>query len=238
MARFDRGNRPWGSRFSGGTRLRHHSSPPAAVSSKEQGPGEGDGSVQDGLVNMIGLQIGQAHVSTYFEDESDRLRATAEQAKEEVDQLNRLQTDRASLAFGSAMADINQSADEFEADLRKQRAEMEADEAEFSQWQRQMAVDRSRGHFFKNLYPAEDQSRQADGSPAPKGEAVLERDLAVEAPVSRTQLIMCSFLAGVLLMAVAADASSESPSWPQDVLYLCLSLGLAISAWRQRNPKA
>jgi hypothetical protein len=40
---------------------------------------DGDGSVQDGLVNMIGLQIGQAHVSTYFEDQSDRLRATAEQ---------------------------------------------------------------------------------------------------------------------------------------------------------------
>jgi hypothetical protein len=35
---------------------------------------------------------------------------------------------------------------------------LQADEAEFSSWQRQMAVDRSRGHFFKSLYPTEDPS--------------------------------------------------------------------------------
>ncbi len=46
-------------------------------------------------------------------------------------------------------------------------------------------------------------------------QALAERQLADEAPASRTHLIVCSFLAGVLVMAVAADASSASPSWPQ-----------------------
>ena len=31
----------------------------------------------------------------------------------------------------------------------------QADEADFLQWQRQMAVDRSRGHFFKGLYTSQ-----------------------------------------------------------------------------------
>ncbi len=39
-------------------------------------------------------------------------------------------------------------------------APRQADEADFLQWQRQMAVDRSRGHFFKGLYTAD-----ADGAP-------------------------------------------------------------------------
>lgn len=82
MARDDcsGGSTPWKGRAPR-VRLWRHCSPPAAVSSKDPGPDGGDGSVQDGLVNMIGLQIGQAHVSTYFEDESDRLRATAEQVR-------------------------------------------------------------------------------------------------------------------------------------------------------------
>lgn len=76
------GSAPWGA-VGPGVRLRQHCPPPAAaaVSSKDPGADDGDGSVQDGLVNMIGIQIGQAHVSTYFEDASDKLRATAEQVR-------------------------------------------------------------------------------------------------------------------------------------------------------------
>lgn len=218
------------------SRPSHHCVPHSAVRS-DSAMNDGDGSVQDGLVNMIGLQIGQAHVSTYFEDQSDRLRATAEQAKNDVDRLDQLQSDRASLAFGSALADINQSADELEADLREQRAEMEADEAEFSSWQRQMAVDRSRGHFFKSLYPTEDPSHVEGDSHARQSPVMSESRPAPEAAGSQGQLMVFSFLAGVLLMAVAADAASASPSWPQDTLYLCLGVSLAFSAWQQRRSK-
>ncbi len=38
----------------------------------------GDEKVQDTLVDMLGLQIGQQHVKGHFEDESERLRAAAE----------------------------------------------------------------------------------------------------------------------------------------------------------------
>lgn len=37
---------------------------------------------------------------------------------------------------------------------------MQADAAAFVQWQRQMAVDRSRGHFFKSLYTADVEQEQ------------------------------------------------------------------------------
>lgn len=40
----------------------------------------------------------------------------------------------------------------------------QADEADFLQWQRQMAVDRSRGHFFKGLYTSQ-ADQDAAGTP-------------------------------------------------------------------------
>lgn len=68
------------------------------------------------------------------------------------------------------------------------------------------------GHWLWVLVP--ERSRAGDV------QAVSERQLAPEQPASRTQLIVCSFLAGALLMAVAADASTSTPSWPQ--VPLCL----------------
>lgn len=42
-------------------------------------PGAGDERVQEILVDIIGVQIGQQHVKDYFDDESDKLRKTAEE---------------------------------------------------------------------------------------------------------------------------------------------------------------
>lgn len=45
----------------------------------------------------------------------------------------------------------------------------QADAAAFRQWQRQMAVDRSRGHFFKSLYQAEvEEEADEAGRPIPR----------------------------------------------------------------------
>ncbi len=41
----------------------------------------GDERVQDGLVDMLNVQIGQQHVKSFFEDESERLRRTAEEVR-------------------------------------------------------------------------------------------------------------------------------------------------------------
>lgn len=57
---------------------RRCSQPAAALASD---PDAGDERVQDNLVDMIHVQIGQQHVKSYFEDESDRLRRTAEEVK-------------------------------------------------------------------------------------------------------------------------------------------------------------
>ena len=38
---------------------------------------------------------------------------------------------------------------------------LQADQANFQEWQKQMAVDRSRGHFFKSLYQARSQTPTA-----------------------------------------------------------------------------
>ena len=44
-------------------------------------PGAGDERVQETLVDIIGVQIGQQHVKDYFDDESDKLRKTAEEVR-------------------------------------------------------------------------------------------------------------------------------------------------------------
>ncbi len=41
--------------------------------------GGGDERVQEGLVDMVSLQIGQQHVKDFFLDESEKLRRTAEE---------------------------------------------------------------------------------------------------------------------------------------------------------------
>ncbi len=50
----------------------------AAAGNRVDGNEPGDEKVQENLVDMLGLQIDQQHIKTYFEDESDKLRATAE----------------------------------------------------------------------------------------------------------------------------------------------------------------
>ena len=41
--------------------------------------GAGDEQVQETLVDIINVQIGQQHVRSYFDEESDKLRKTAEE---------------------------------------------------------------------------------------------------------------------------------------------------------------
>lgn len=57
-------------------RQRRSTKPTAALASDS---GAGNERVQDNLVDMIHVQIGQQHVKSYFEDESDRLRRTADE---------------------------------------------------------------------------------------------------------------------------------------------------------------
>lgn len=45
---------------------------------------------------------------------------------------------------------------------------LQEDAAAFQQWQRQMAVDRSRGHFFKSLYQAELDEEEDDAAGQPR----------------------------------------------------------------------
>lgn len=66
-------------------------------------------------------------------------------------------------------------------------------------------------------------------------QAFAETQLVPEGETGRAQLLGCAFLAGVLAMAVVADAAGASPSWGQDSLYLVLGLALGTAAWRQRG---
>eukprot|EP00891_Asterochloris_glomerata_P006899 jgi/Astpho2/6899/Aster-x1405 len=94
-------------------------------------PDSGDQDVQNRLVDVIRLQIGQEKVRDFVQSEQDKLRQTAEEAKAEVDELSKLSTDRSNLLFESATANINRMADEFEQQLQESRAHMEAYDAEF-----------------------------------------------------------------------------------------------------------
>lgn len=76
----------------------------AAIGDATEGPNNaGNPALQESLVSMVRLQIGQEKVKESVEVERQKLQELADEAKEEVDRLSQLTKDRSTLAFGSAI---------------------------------------------------------------------------------------------------------------------------------------
>ncbi|KAK9806228.1 hypothetical protein WJX72_006178 [[Myrmecia] bisecta] len=197
----------------------------------------GDADLQENLVSIIRLQIGGEKVKEFVSEKSEELIKTAEEAKEEVDQLARLTMDRSNLAFDCALADINQTAEEFAEQLRRSREKMEADAKEFSAWEDQVAVRRSRGQFFQSLYQTD--KKKPVGSRMDKDQARIEQvaNSAGEG-ASTLRLFIFSFLAVSLSLVALVDFVSTEPSVAQDIFYLVLALGLGGAAVLEQITKS
>ncbi|DBA71740.1 TPA: hypothetical protein ACH3X2_011013 [Trebouxia sp. C0005] len=199
----------------------------------------GNPDLQEKLMNIIRVQIGQEKVKDFVKEESEKLRQAAEEAKDEVDQLSRLTRDRSNLAFDSATADINKLADDFEEQLKASREKLEADDQEFMDWEQKTAIKRSEGTFFQNLYRIKKELPGAQAAAAVNTEMQAQeaeqRAEAVEAAVQQTppqsaiKLYVTSALTAVLSFAVVSDALSKSPSWGQDGIYIAIVLLLGLN---------
>ncbi|KAK9837899.1 hypothetical protein WJX74_007463 [Apatococcus lobatus] len=208
----------------------HTQSSAAETSSSPNSSGNPE--VQNTLSKLVKLQVGAEQVKARAAEGSETLKQTAEEAKEELERLRQVATDRSNLGFGSALADVNQAADEVAEMLRISREKIEANDADFAQWQYDMARRRSQGQFFQNLYTAEDPGRPASRQAA----RAVDGSAAQAAPSLLTQNIF-SFLTAVLVLAVIADVVSGAPSFGQDLLYAGIAASMAVSLWLGRQKK-
>jgi hypothetical protein len=136
----------------------------SSLSSGDENPEDDDdkpdstpsSSVQEDLVKSLNFEISaKRNLDEHVEDSSNKLRALAEDAKEEMDRAAELAKLRGDLAFDSALADIQREADKYERKLRKRREAMEQESREFKDWERDMVDGRNEGQFFGNLYQHE-----------------------------------------------------------------------------------
>ncbi|KAL3151568.1 hypothetical protein ABBQ38_012564 [Trebouxia sp. C0009 RCD-2024] len=214
--------------------------PRASFSEQHAQPADNAGSpdVQEKLMNIMRVQIGQEKVKDFVKDESEKLRQAAEEAKQEVDELSKLTRDRSNLAFDSATADINKLADDFEEQLKASREKLEADDQEFVDWEQRTAIKRSEGTFFQNLYRIKKELPRSETAAAVKTEMQAQeaeqRAEAVEQAVKQpartaVKLYITSALTAVLSFAVVSDALSKSPSWGQDAIYVAIVVLLGLN---------
>lgn len=212
----------------------------AGAEKEWQEPTEGDPLTQDKLAEMVRLQVRKQKVADFVEEEADKLRLLAEQAKVEAEELGNLQKDRSNLAFDSALADINVLANEFEEELKKAREETKADAAEFTNWQKQMAVDRSEGQFFKSLYQPETDAQTSKPLDPYDKEQIQQRATTVRKPAEREirsplRLYIFGLLSIILTGSVGLDLLSSSPSPTQDALYSIIAVLMGITAMQERS---
>lgn len=143
--------------------------------------------------------------------------------------------------------DLMAELDEYEAVLKRSRQESAENAQELSEWKRDVARRRSKGHFFQSLYTVDKEDeerprRTEEGSRSPagaagradSGRASAEAIQGVAASATSQSLSrgLLVALGSVLLAVVIGDLLSDDPSARADVLYTCLA-GLAFwLAWR------
>lgn len=187
--------------------------------------------IQEQLISSLNFDIGATRqLDEHVKESGEKLKAIAEDAKEEMDRAAELAMLRGDLAFDSALADINREADKFERKLRQRRQAMEQESQDMKEWVRDIGGRRNDGQFFGNLYD----SYAADGEENDGGladpEMMMERRRHVIEPAreeiqSPVRMYLFMVLAGMLLVNVFLDiVGDDGPNWGLDGLYGGLAL--------------
>jgi len=120
----------------------------------QYGGGGGDSQIQQMLVEMVQIQIGKSRMSDFVDERSQHMRNIAQDTFDQHDRIA-YRTMKGLDATGSkVLRQLDVDAQEIERELRLARAEIEAQELDFEQYQQVVAYSRNEGLFFKNLYPA------------------------------------------------------------------------------------
>ena len=206
--------------------------------------------IQEKLITSLQFEIGaKRNLDDHVKESGEKLKALAEEAKEEMDKAAELAKLRGDLAFDSALADINREADKFERKLRQRREAMEQEREEMQAWVRDVGQGRNEGQFFGNLYDEYDDDDKKKkttttgggegGFVDPEREEMMERRKRVIEPAEKeikspARMYIFMVLSGMLLVNVvsdvvlALDREGQSPSWGLDGLYCVLA---SIALW-------
>ncbi len=196
--------------------------------------------IQERLISSLQFEIGATrNLDEHVKESGEKLKALAEEAKDEMDKAAELAKLRGDLAFDSALADINREADKFERKLRQRREAMEQEREEMQAWVRDVGDSRNQGQFFGNLYGEyldEEEEEEEEGrknisamDPYERME-VMERRKRVMEPAEKeirspARMYIFMVLGGMLVVNVVSDVVGQGPSsWGLDGLYLVLAL--------------
>eukprot|EP00889_Picochlorum_renovo_P003952 jgi/Picre1/30982/NNA_006340.t1 len=196
-------------------------------------------SVQEDLVKSLNFEISaKRNLDEHVEDSSNKLRALAEDAKEEMDRAAELAKLRGDLAFDSALADIQREADKYERKLRKRREAMEQESREFKDWERDMVDGRNEGQFFGNLYQHEKDDDDDDlvDQDARRQSRRRVIEPAKKEATSPARLYIFAALGAILVAEILFDVliNENGPSLGLDSLYGALAL---YAAWLVANER-
>jgi hypothetical protein len=193
--------------------------------------------IQESLVKSLNFEIGaKRNLDQHVQESGEKLKALAEDAKEEMDKAAELAKLRSDLAFDSALADINREAEKFERKLRQRREKMEQEEQQMNDWVKDVDDSRNEGQFFGNLYGA--LSEEEDGRPRTYSEMdQIERTQAMEkrkrilepAEVevrSPARMYIFGLIGSTLVVNIVADLlnSEKAPAIGLDCLYGALAV--------------
>lgn len=221
---------------------------------EENAESSGDAALQEELVKQLTRSMGkqrliEAAKRSMDKAEKDRLKSELQDAKDKVEKKQRLELDRNSLEYDSLQADVNKAADDFDEILRKSRASLENDKAEFEMFERMVEKDRNRHLFFQDLYKRELRKKQSNSKKKARSEAsrkpvpsfeyepkqnnIREKVMRVEGKV---RILVYGLMAGNLSALVLADVVSKSHPSVLDatVGFFAALLGWWVYTERQR----
>ncbi|KAL2635490.1 hypothetical protein R1flu_006969 [Riccia fluitans] len=132
------------------TTVRAQGKPPS--SSEDESDKGGDREVQETLVDILRLETGKVRVSEYVEEQAKYLTDIAETADEEYARIAEEAKRSMDAAGSKVLEEIENKASAFEEELAAARAQIEADEADFEAFEKNVEKARNEGLFFKELY--------------------------------------------------------------------------------------
>lgn len=191
---------------------------------REGGNSTESSAIQESLIKSLNFEIGaKRNLDQHVQESGEKLKALAEEAKEEMDKAAELAKMRGDLAFDAALADINREADKFERKLRQRREAMERERESMKDWVRDVGQRRNEGQFFGNLYgeyldeeelnAARKKKRYDDMDPYERQQIMEQRkrvmEPATEEIKSPARMYIFMLLGGMLLVNIFADVMND-----------------------------
>ncbi|KAL2644704.1 hypothetical protein R1flu_012291 [Riccia fluitans] len=114
----------------------------------------GDSRVQQMLVEMVQIQIGKTRVNDFVDERSEYMKMIAEESQREYNRIAMRTMKNLDATGSKVLRQLDQDAYAIERELRIAKAELEAQQKEFEEYQIRSTYSRNEGLFFKNLYDA------------------------------------------------------------------------------------